>query len=216
MDSGSWGNSNTVIWHRPERANGVGLVLTHGAGANCRTPLLQTVAEASCARGVTVVRYDLPFRQKRPSGPPHPSGGAEDRRGLLALAEEMRRQVGGAVVLAGHSYGGRQCSMLAAEEPGAADGLLLLSYPLHPPGKPEQLRTGHFPLIRVPALFVSGVRDEFGTPEELEREIHVIPGGARLQLVEGAGHDLRRGKFDTGLLVNFLLEFASNKSSAGR
>lgn len=205
-----------MIWHRPEQPNGVGLVLTHGAGANCRTLLLQTVAEVCCAHGVTVARYDLPFRQKRPSGPPHPSGGAEDRRGLAALAQEIRRQVGGAVVLAGHSYGGRQASMLSAEAPDVADGLLLLSYPLHPPGKPEQLRTGHFPLVRVPALFISGARDEFGTPEEMEREIPVIPGGARLQLVEGAGHDLRRGKFNTESLVNFLLEFASNQRAAGR
>ena len=192
------------------------MVLTHGAGATCRTPLLEAVANACCAAGVLVARYDLPFRQKRPSGPPHPSGGAADRSGLAALARELRRQCGGAVVLGGHSYGGRQASILASEEPEIAEGLLLLSYPLHPPGKPEQLRTGHFPLVHVPALFVSGTKDEFGTPEELERETHVIPGGARLEFVAGAGHDLRRGKFSLDGVVQFLAGFSSNHRVAGR
>jgi len=80
--------------------------------------------------------------------------------------------------------------MLCADEPGLAEGLLLLSYPLHPPRKPEQLRTQHLPKLRTPALFVHGTRDPFGSPEEMERALSLIPAKNRLLLIEGAGHDL--------------------------
>jgi len=96
----------------------------------------------------------------------------------------------GTVFLGGHSYGGRQASMLCAEEPDLASGLLLLSYPLHPPRRPEQQRTQHLPDLRTPTLLVHGTRDPFGSIEELERAIKMIPGRTRLLTVEGAGHDL--------------------------
>lgn len=87
--------------------------------------------------------------------------------------------------------------MLAAEKPDAADSLLLLSYPLHPPNKPDQMRTAHFPSLRTPARFVHGTKDPFGSPEEMRRALEPIPAAAELILIEGAGHDLARGKFDT-------------------
>ncbi len=96
----------------------------------------------------------------------------------------------GNVFLGGHSYGGRQASMLCAEEPDLVSGLLLLSYPLHPPRRPEQQRTQHLPDLRTPALFVHGTRDPFGTVTELERAIKMIPAKTKLLTVEGAGHDL--------------------------
>lgn len=91
--------------------------------------------------------------------------------------------------------------MLASEDPEVADALLLLSYPLHVPGKPEQLRTEHFPRLRTPALFVSGTKDPFGTPAETRKALALIPGRHELQLVEGAGHDLRRPAFDLDTIV---------------
>jgi len=94
------------------------------------------------------------------------------------------------VFLGGHSYGGRQSSMLCAEEPGLVAGLLLLSYPLHPPRRPEQQRTQHLPDLRTPTLFVHGTRDPFGTIEELQRTMKMIPAKTKLMTVEGAGHDL--------------------------
>lgn len=107
----------------------------------------------------------------------------------------MRRILGGRVeeskiFLGGHSYGGRQSSMLCAEEPDTASGLLLLSYPLHPPRKPEQQRTQHLPNLHTPAFFVHGTRDPFGSIAELQQAIKIIPGKTRLMVVEGAGHDL--------------------------
>jgi len=182
--------------HRPAAADGRGLVLTHGAGGNCRAPLLSACAASFAAAGVTVLRVDLVFRQKRAGGPPHPAGAAADRAGLRDAVAYLRGAVAGPVYLGGHSYGGRQASMLAAEAPGLAAGLLLLSYPLHPPAKPEQMRTAHFPALRTPAIFVHGETDPFGTLAELAAAIAAIPAPTRIIPIAGAGHDLRRGRID--------------------
>lgn len=128
--------------HRPEKASGDGLVLTHGAGANCSTNLLVSLAVAFAAQGMHVLRCDLPFRQARPGGPPHPSAAANDREGLRMAVASMRRIVNGRVFLGGHSYGGRQATMLAAdpEKSNPPHGLILFSYPLHPPDSPQKKR----------------------------------------------------------------------------
>jgi uncharacterized protein len=176
--------------HRPVEAGGDGLVLTHGAGANCNAPVLIALAGAFCASGLTVLRCDLPFRQARPSGPP-PRGSAErDQQGLSAAVASVRAQTSGRVFLGGHSYGGRQASMLAADQPGLVAALLLLSYPLHPPQRPLELRTAHFPHLRTPALFVSGARDGFGSTEELVAALKAIPAPTELLTVPSAGHEL--------------------------
>jgi len=182
--------------HQPVNPTGTGVVLTHGAGANCTAPLLVAVANALSAAGAVVLRYDLPFRQKRPFGPPSPATAAADRAGIRDVVLRMKSLVAGPVLVAGHSYGGRQSSMLATEEPELASGLLLLSYPLHPPGKPAQLRTAHFPTLRTPALFISGTKDEFGTEAEMKAALALIPAKTRLISIPRAGHDLAKGKFD--------------------
>ena len=164
------------------------MLLSHGAGGNCDAPLMVAVAEAFAEAGYRVFRWKLPFRQLRPRGAPGGSG-ERDREGIRDAVKLLQQQASGVpLYLAGQSYGGRQSSMVAAEGPGACDGLLLLSYPLHPPGKPAQLRTEHFPKLRVPAVFVHGTRDPFGTVEELRNAIKLIPAAARLQVVDGAGH----------------------------
>jgi predicted alpha/beta-hydrolase family hydrolase len=94
------------------------------------------------------------------------------------------------VFLGGHSYGGRQASILAAAEPTLADGLLLLSYPLHPPRRPSVLRTAHFPELRTRTLFVHGSRDPFGSLEEVQSALALIPAPTGLVAIEGAGHQL--------------------------
>jgi predicted alpha/beta-hydrolase family hydrolase len=176
--------------HRPSTGDGDCLILTHGAGANCNSLLLRTLADAFCDSGLTVLRCDLPFRQERLQGPP-PRGSAEhDQQGLRAAIESMRRQVAGRVFLGGHSYGGRQASMLAAAEPGLVERLLLLSYPLHPPQRPTELRTGHFAALDTPALFVHGTRDGFGSVAEMEAALKLIPARTDLLPVTSAGHEL--------------------------
>jgi uncharacterized protein len=175
--------------HVPAKGSGEGLILTHGAGANCRSALLTGLAEQFCAAGLIVLRCDLPFRQARAFGPPLRTA-ERDQQGLKRAVEWMRARSSGRVFLGGHSYGGRQASMLAASEPELAEGLLLLSYPLHPPKKAEQVRTAHFPSLRTPALFVSGMKDEFGTVEELTAALGMIPARTELVMIEGAPHSL--------------------------
>ena len=166
-----------------------GLVLTHGAGGNKDAPLLVAVAAAFAARGVTVLRCDLPFRQARPRGAPSPAGAARDRDGLRAALAVLRARLPGRLFLGGHSYGSRMASMLLADDASLANALLLQSYPLHPPGQPKRLRTDHLPRLHVPALFVHGTTDPFATPDEMEKARTLIPPITRILSVTG-GHDL--------------------------
>jgi uncharacterized protein len=199
--------------HTPTQGSGHAAVLAHGAGSDAKSRLLVVVAEALCEAGFSVLRYDLPFRQIRPHGPPMPGHSARDRAGLHAAVSYIRELAPSRIVLGGHSYGGRQSSMLAAEQPDVCDALLLLSYPLHPPRKPEQLRTQHLPDVRIPALFVHGTRDPFGLPDEMDQARSLLEGPAVLSQVEGAGHDLASGKFDTQeLLISPLLRLLGERS----
>jgi uncharacterized protein len=194
--------------HQPDTPNGVSLVLTHGAGSNCQATLLVALAEAFCVVGITVLRCDLPFRQSRPTGPP-PRGSAErDQAGLRAAVSAMRSLNPGRVFLGGHSYGGRQASMLAATDPSLVPALLLLSYPLHPPNRPAELRTNHFPDLKTPALFVHGMRDGFASTAELEAARNLIPAPTQLLSTPNAGHELltprNRGDLPQQIVAAFL------------
>ena len=215
--------------HSPETPNGDALVLTHGAGGNAQAPLLRALADTFASAGYTVLRCNLPYRQARSFGPPGPGDAARDRAGLKNATAAMKTILGAPplpdvvgsgdfsgrsndkprIFLGGHSYGGRQSSMLCAEEPDLVAGLLLLSYPLHPPRKPEQQRTQHLPDLRTPTLFVQGTRDPFGSIEEIQRAIKMIPAKTKLLTVEGAGHDLGfKGKSREGnLAATILAEF---------
>lgn len=176
--------------HLPETPNNDGLVLSHGAGSSATAPLLVALAEIFSTNGFTVLRCDLPYRQSRSFGPPGPGDAARDRTGLTNALAALKKMVSGRLFLGGHSYGGRQSSMLCAEQPDLVTALLLLSYPLHPPRKPEQQRTQHLPDLRTPTLFVQGTRDPFGTIAEMERALKMIPAKTKLLVVDGAGHDL--------------------------
>lgn len=185
--------------HEPARAAGDGIVLTHGAGANCQSKLLIAMADSFAGAGYIVLRCDLPFRQSRPYGPPFPAMAARDREGLRRAVDVLRSKTSGRIFLGGHSYGGRQGSMLAAEQPQLVAGLLLLSYPLHPPRKPTELRTAHFPQLKTPSLFVHGSRDPFGSHDELKTALALIPAQTMLLEIEGAGHELLGKKTEENL-----------------
>ena len=187
--------------HEPDTKAGPGLVLTHGASGNAKAPFLEILANAFSAIGWYVLRCDMAYRQRRPSGPTSPATSAQDRQSLRDAVETMKQIVSGPVMLGGHSYGGRQSSMLVSEDPSLVAGLLLCSYPLHPPGKPDQLRTAHLPALKTPALFVHGTKDAFGTIEELTQAIQLIPAKTHLSVVDAGGHDLKRGKFNIEELV---------------
>ena len=178
------------ILHQPSAPTGDGVVLAHGAGANRESPVLRAVAVAFAAHGIAALRIDLPFRQVRPKGPPSPAWAERDREGLRRALAALARRCPGRLVLGGHSYGGRQASMLLADAPGLAHGLLLLAYPLHPPGRPERRRTEHLITLRTPTVFVHGTRDPFGFIDELDEARGMMPGPTRLLAVRDAGHDL--------------------------
>lgn len=176
--------------HRPAKQAKAGIVLTHGAGGDCDSALLIALCDLFAEQGVAALRCDMPFRQKRPGGPPSPSGAALDRKGLERALESLRGEVAGPVYLGGSSYGGRQASMLAAQAPDVTAGLLMLSYPLHPPGKPEALRTEHFGDIQAPVLFAHGSKDVFGSEEEMHAAMKLLRVPAELELFPGATHGL--------------------------
>lgn len=178
------------VLHRPAKPTGDAIVLAHGASSNHTAPLLVAMAQAFADAGYLALRYDLPFRRLRK--PPNPAFAPRDREGVAAAIAALRSLATGRVFAGGHSYGGRQTAMLAAERPGLAGALLLFSYPLHPPGRHEQMRTAYFPELRTPVLFVHGTSDPFGTPEEMRTAIAGIPARTDILFVEGARHDLKR------------------------
>jgi uncharacterized protein len=193
--------------HSPSEANGDAVVLTHGAGANCQTKLLTGISEALAESGFTVLRFDLPFRRARPHGPPSPGSAGRDRDGLRRAVGLMRARMKGRIFLGGHSYGGRQATILVSEEPQLVEGLLLLSYPLHPPRKPDELRTKHFPKLAEPAFFVHGTRDPFGTIDEMKAALKLLTARYILFEVNGSGHDLRPKGPASELLGDMANEF---------
>ena len=199
--------------HRAEKGAGDFLVLTHGAGGNCNTPLVVALAEQFAAEGVNTLRCNLPYRQRKPNGPPSPSDAKHDQEGLRRAVQLMRQQFTGRAFLGGSSYGGRQASMLVAGDSKLVEGLLLLSYPLHPPGRPTQLRTAHFPTLQTRNLFVSGTKDSFGSIEELESAIRLIPAPTKVMAVEGAAHGLssksKRNDWPQRIIAEFVDFFLS-------
>jgi predicted alpha/beta-hydrolase family hydrolase len=195
--------------HVPAQPTGKAIALTHGAGANCQSKFLVEMSNALAASGFTVLRFDLPFRRERPHGPPSPATAPRDREALRRAVSLLRDQKNTQVSLGGHSYGGRQASILAAEEPQLADALLLLSYPLHPPLKPTQLRTSHFPNLTTPAFFVHGTRDPFATTAELSATLKLIPAPHAVLEIDAAAHDLLSKKSANDIPALITTEFIS-------
>ena len=176
-----------------------GLVLTPGASAGRGQSGLVAIDAAVTAVGVVVERVEFPGQAagKRRTDPPAVCIEVV-RDAAAALADRLGVPTG-RIAIGGRSFGGRMCSMAAAEGLEVA-ALVLVSYPLHPPGRPERLRTEHFPALRVPCLFVSGRRDAFAKPEELERETAAIPGPVTRVIVDG-DHSLRKSEAEVAEIV---------------
>jgi predicted alpha/beta-hydrolase family hydrolase len=171
---------------RRRSAGGLQLLLAPGAGASSDASALVAIDDAVMAAGLgTVARMDFPYRLAGRRAP--------DRLPVLLEAVRARAEEvdGGRLLLGGRSMGGRVCSIAVAHGLPAV-GLVLVSYPLHPPGKPDRLRVEHFPDITVPCLFVSGTRDAFGSPEELEHHTRAIPAPVTHVWLDGGDHGLRR------------------------
>jgi hypothetical protein len=186
------------------------VLLAHGAGSDRSSPALLTVAERLAGAGIPSLRFDYPYRQagrKAPDRPPVLEAATREAAAQLAqdtgLAPER-------LVLGGRSMGGRYCSMVAGHDtdPVPALGLVLLGYPLHPAGKPEQLRTAHFPRLTMPVLFLSGDRDALAPRPALEEAARAIPGPVTFHWLTGADHGYRVPKSSGRVPADVLDEVA--------
>jgi uncharacterized protein len=188
------------IAHEPAGTPTGVVVLTHGAGGSRESPLLHKICDQWAARGWLAVRYNLPYRRRRPKGPPSGSA-ASDQAGIVEAIEFAHTLTKGPVVAGGHSYGGRMTSMAVADEVAKVDALTLFSYPLHPPGKPERARTEHLPRISVPTVFTHGTADPFGSIEELRPAAALISADTEIVEITGARHDLGSKSLDVPALA---------------
>jgi uncharacterized protein len=174
--------------HEPSRATGPAVLLTPGAGGSFEGAPLTGLAAVLCRLGCTVIRANLPHHEQGRRAP-RAEASVPGFRALLAAARSTlgpdRSWVAG-----GKSYGGRVASLAAVDGDLGVSGLIFHGYPLHPPGKPEQLRVEHWHRVPVPALFLQGTRDTFGTAAEVEEHLTKLRRRATLVPVEGADHSL--------------------------
>lgn len=188
------------IAHEPEGTPAGVVVLTHGAGGSRDAPLLTKICEEWARHGWLAVRYNLPYRRRRPKGPPSGSAKA-DQAGVVEAVTFAGTLADGPVIAGGHSYGGRMTSVAVADRAVSIDELTLFSYPLHPPGKPERARTEHLPLIAVPTVFIHGTADPFGSIDELRPAAELIGAPTEIVEITGARHDLGSKTLDVPKLA---------------
>ena len=180
----------TAIVYAAARARraGIGLILGHGAGAPQTSSCMGTFATELAARGIDTVTFNFLYMEQRRRVP---DPNAKLEACYRAVIEAVAGRKIGKLAIGGKSMGGRIASQVAALGVRDVAGLVLLGYPLHPPGKPEQLRVRHLPAIEAPMLLVQGSRDAFGTPEELRPFINTLKAPVELHVVEGGDHSLK-------------------------
>jgi predicted alpha/beta-hydrolase family hydrolase len=185
--------AHDVDW--PARKIGMdrAVLLAHGAGSDRNGTALTATAARLAAAGIPTLRFDYPYRTAGRNAPDRPAVLEAATRAAVALAAEATELSADQLVLGGRSMGGRYCSMVAGAEddPVPCRGLVLLSYPLHPAGKPGQLRTAHFPRLRMPVLFISGTRDSLAGRDALEAAAKAIPGAVEFHWIDDADHSYR-------------------------
>jgi predicted alpha/beta-hydrolase family hydrolase len=172
---------------KPKRA-GITLILGHGAGAGQSSAFMVSFATALLGRGIDTVTFDFLYMEQ---GRRLPDSKDKLEACYRAVIEAVARRKPGRLAIGGKSMGGRIASQVAAGDAPQVAGLVLLGYPLHPPGKPDQLRTKHLPSIKAPMLFVQGSRDTFGTPDELRPILKKLKAQAELFEVAGGDHSFK-------------------------
>ncbi len=197
-----------VEYQGPKRGADRAVLLAHGAGADMHAATLTTVADALADARIPSLRFNFPHRaagRRAPDRPPVLEAAVRDAAAELARRAKLPPE---RVVYGGRSMGGRIGSIVAATD--GALGLVLLGYPLHPPGKPERLRVEHFAKLRMPVLFVSGTRDAFGTPAELKKHAKAIKGTVTFHWIETGDHGFKPLK-SSGLTVDGVLSAAATE-----
>jgi uncharacterized protein len=184
------GTTTAIVYPAEAAVSRATLILAHGAGAGQRSPFMVAFARAIAALGIDVVTFDFLYAHQRRRVP--------DRTPVLeacyeaAIEAVSRRAAGERLFIGGKSMGGRIATHVAATGLGSRTaGVVLLGYPLHPPGRPEQRRDAHLPSVRPPMLFVQGSRDTFGTPEELGPVVRMLGSRATLHVVDGGDHSFK-------------------------
>jgi uncharacterized protein len=204
--AGEWrvrvGTEETSAVYEPSTGGDTVFVFAHGAGGNMNDRAVTSTARALQERGIGTVRFNFLYKEKK-SGRPDPMPKLKDT--FSAVVEKVRAEVApDTLVIGGRSMGGRAASMLAADGFDCA-GLLLLAYPLHPPGKPDQLRDAHLPSIKVPVLCYNGTRDPFCTPALMEEVLKRVNTKWEMHWVDGADHSFHvpksSGKTDSQVLT---------------
>lgn len=166
------------------------LVMAHGAGAGQQHPFMLKVARGLAARGVDVVTFDFPYMHAGKKVPDRAPVLEDCFRRVVAAVRGWAPELSRRLFIGGKSMGGRMATHLASQGLDGLHGTLALGYPLHPPGKPDQLRTAHLPSITTPVLIVQGERDTFGTPSELAPVLEAMRAPVRLHVVAGGDHSL--------------------------
>jgi predicted alpha/beta-hydrolase family hydrolase len=192
----SVGDARTTALHYSARDARASIILAHGAGAPQKHRWMVSVAKALSDRGIDVVTFNFLYAEAGKRAPDRPPVLEATWRAVVAAVRERRGHAAARLFIGGKSMGGRIATQVAAgsEPVGPLAGLVLLGYPLHPPGKPAQLRSAHLPHVQAPMLFVQGERDTFGTPDELGPIVRRLSAGSRLFVVEGGDHSLARPK----------------------
>jgi hypothetical protein len=180
-------------WQGPKRGADRAVLLAHGAGSNMHGAALVAVADALAAAKIPSLRFNFPYRSAGRNAPDRPKVLDAATREAAAELAKRAKLAPERLVLGGRSMGGRYCSMVVgdADDPLPALGLVMLSYPLHAAGKPDQPRAAHFPGIRVPVLFVSGTRDSMAGKADLTKAAKAVRGKVSFHWVDTADHGYR-------------------------
>lgn len=163
-------------------------VFAHGAGAGQHHPFMAGVSKALAARGIDVVTFDFPYKRLQKSAPDRPPVLEQSFREVVAAARRWSKA--DRLFIGGKSMGGRIATHLAAQGLESLSGVVCFGYPLHPPGKPQQLRIEHLPSIEVPMLVIQGERDAFGTPDELRPHLDAMKAEVHLHVIPRGDHSL--------------------------
>jgi len=172
----------------------VSLILGHGAGANQLSGFMRLFAAGLAERGLDVVTFNFLYTEQGRKIPDPGPRLESCYRAVIDAVVKHKKLKGNRVVIGGKSMGGRIASQVAASQPDDIDGLVFLGYPLHPPGRPDKLRSEHLPKIKVPMLFAQGSRDAFGTKPEIETIIKKLKLPAELYAIEGGDHSFKAPK----------------------